>query len=63
MSDLREERLRKKKKKFTMATNYANGNFPTSLSILKGDNYENWCKQMKVIFYFQGLRDLVKHGL
>ena len=43
--------------------NYTNRNFPASLPILKGDNYENWCKQMKVIFYFQGLWDLVKHGL
>ena len=46
-----------------MAMNYANENFLASLPILKGDNYENWCKQKKVIFYFQGLWDLVKHGL
>ena len=58
-----QERSRKKKKKFTMAMNYANGNFLTSLPVLKGDNYENWCKQMKVIFYYQGLWDLVKEGL
>ena len=52
-----------KKKKITMAMNYANGNFPANLSILKGDNHENWCKQMNVIFCFQGLWDLVKHGI
>ena len=47
---------------FTMA-NYGNANYPTTLPILKVDNYENWCKQMKVLFRCQGLWDLVKAGV
>ena len=40
--------------------NYGNTNYLATLSILKVDNYENWCKQMKVLFRCQGLWDLVK---
>ena len=50
-------------KKITMAMNHPNGHFPTILPILKVDNYENWCKQMKVLFRCQGLWDLVKDGV
>ena len=46
-----------------MAVNYGNENYPASLPILKVDNYENWCKQMKVLFLCQGLWDLVKDGV
>ena len=47
---------------FTM-TSYGNANYPATLPILKVDNYENWCKQMKVLFRCQGLWDLVKDGV
>jgi hypothetical protein len=33
------------------------------LPILKVDNYDNWFKQMKVLFRCQGLSDLVKDGV
>ena len=42
---------------------YENANYPATLPILKVDNYENWCKQMKVLFKCQGLWYLVKDGL
>ena len=45
---------------FTMVVGYGNANYPASLPILKVDNYENWCKQMKVLFRYQGLWDLIK---
>ena len=47
---------------FTM-TSYGNANYPATLPILKVDNYENWCKQMKVLLRCQGLWDLVKDGV
>ena len=28
----------------------SNGNFPASMPVLKGKNYDDWCAQMKVIF-------------
>ena len=31
--------------------------------ILKNNNYENWYKQIKVVFYYQDLWDLVKEGV
>src|ERR1051325_10978836 len=46
-----------------MVVGYGNANYPASLPILKVDNYENWCKQMKVLFRYQGLWDLVKDGV
>ena len=46
-----------------MAMNHQNRHFPASLLILKKDNYENWCKQMKVVFCCQDLWDLVKEGV
>ena len=59
-----QERWRKKKKKrIMMAMNHPNGHFPASLSILKVDNYENYCKQVTVVFCFQDLWDLVKKWL
>ena len=46
-----------------MVMNNPNGNFPPSFPILKVDNYENLCKQMKVVFCCKDLWDLVKEGL
>ena len=46
-----------------MATNHPNGHFPANLLILKNNNYENWCKQIKVVFCYQDLWDLVKEGV
>lgn len=34
-----------------------------NLPILNGKNYENWCKQMNVVFCYQYLWDLVKNGV
>ena len=50
-------------KKNTMALSHLNGIFQVSLPILKGQNYENWCKQLKVIFCCQDLWDLMDEGV
>jgi hypothetical protein len=42
---------------------YGNGAFPGNLPILVGKNYDNWCKQMKVVFGFQDVWDLVQGGV
>ncbi|MCI00852.1 hypothetical protein A2U01_0021874, partial [Trifolium medium] len=42
---------------------YANGTFPGNLPILNGKNYDSWCKQMKVVFGFQDVWDLVQGGV
>ncbi|GAU41877.1 hypothetical protein TSUD_367420 [Trifolium subterraneum] len=42
---------------------YGNGAFPENLSILNGKNYDTWCKQMKVVFGFQDVWDLVQSGV
>ncbi|XP_050878661.1 uncharacterized protein LOC127082466 [Lathyrus oleraceus] len=40
---------------------HLNEYFPMNLPILNGKNYENWCKQMKRVFYYQYIWDLVKN--
>lgn len=42
---------------------YPNEHFLANLPILNGKNYENWCKQVGVVFSYQDLWDLVKNGL
>ncbi|GAU36929.1 hypothetical protein TSUD_332020 [Trifolium subterraneum] len=42
---------------------YGNGAFPGNLPILNGKNYDSWCKQMKVVFGFQDVWDLVSGGI
>ncbi|GAU22960.1 hypothetical protein TSUD_247040 [Trifolium subterraneum] len=42
---------------------YGNGAFPGNLPILNGKNYDTWCKQMKVVFGFQDVWDLVQGGV
>ncbi|GAU26253.1 hypothetical protein TSUD_224440 [Trifolium subterraneum] len=42
---------------------YGNGAFPGNLLILNGKNYDTWCKQMKVVFGFQDVWDLVQSGV
>ncbi|GAU15782.1 hypothetical protein TSUD_235980 [Trifolium subterraneum] len=42
---------------------YGNGAFPGNLPILNGKNYDTWCKQMKVVFGFQDVWDLVQSGV
>jgi len=37
----------------------SNGNFPASMPVLKGKNYDDWCAQMKVIFLFQDVTEVV----
>jgi hypothetical protein len=43
--------------------NHPNMHFLASLPILKNHNYENWCKQIKIVFCYQDLWDLVKEGV
>ncbi|MCH97800.1 hypothetical protein A2U01_0018796, partial [Trifolium medium] len=40
-----------------------NGVFLGNLSILTAKNYDNWCKQMKVVFEFQDVWDMVSNGV
>ncbi|KAK2397922.1 hypothetical protein QL285_059445 [Trifolium repens] len=42
---------------------YGNGAFPGNLPILNGKNYDSWCKQMRVVFGFQDVCDLVQGGV
>ncbi|GAU24164.1 hypothetical protein TSUD_83990 [Trifolium subterraneum] len=42
---------------------YGNGAFPGNLPILNGKNYDSWFKQMKVVFGFQDVWDLVSSGV
>ena len=41
----------------------SNGNFPASMPILKGKNYDDWCAKMKVIFRFQDVTEVVQEGV
>ena len=43
-----------------MVMNQLNEHFPPSIPILKNHNYNNWSKQINVIFYYQDLWDIVK---
>ena len=38
----------------------SNGNFPASMPVLIGKNYDDWCAQMKVIFRFQDVTKVVQ---
>ncbi|KHN03199.1 hypothetical protein glysoja_045567, partial [Glycine soja] len=40
-----------------------NRNFPASMPVLKGKNYDDWCAQMKVIFRFQDVTEVVQEGV
>jgi hypothetical protein len=42
---------------------YGNGAFPGNLPILNDKNYDSWCKQMKVVFRFQDVWELVQGGV
>jgi hypothetical protein len=44
-------------------TSHPNGHFPANLPILSGKNYDNWCKQMKAVFCYQDLWNLVTEGV
>ncbi|GAU32011.1 hypothetical protein TSUD_158010 [Trifolium subterraneum] len=46
-----------------MSTNHSNDHFLMNLPILTGKNYDNWCKQMKVVFRFQEMWNLVTKGV
>ncbi|KAG4915307.1 hypothetical protein JHK87_052864 [Glycine soja] len=41
----------------------SNGNFPASMPVLKGKNYDDWCVQMKVIFRFRDVTEVVQEGV
>jgi hypothetical protein len=43
--------------------NSNNGQFPANLPIVKGQNYDRWCAQMKVIFRFQVALEIVNDGV
>ncbi|MCI50259.1 hypothetical protein A2U01_0071503, partial [Trifolium medium] len=43
--------------------NHPNGHFPMNLPIPNGKNYDNWCKQMKVVFCAQDMWNLVTGGV
>ncbi|XP_045828918.1 uncharacterized protein LOC123920669 [Trifolium pratense] len=45
-----------------MAT-FNNGQFPANLPILDGKNYDNWSKQMKVLFNYQDVMEQVISGV
>lgn len=38
----------------------SNGNYPANLPVLDGKNYEKWCIQMKMLFGYQEVHDIVK---
>ena len=38
----------------------SNGNFPTSMSVLIGKNYDDWCAKVNVIFQFQDVTKVVQ---
>ncbi|PNX80341.1 hypothetical protein L195_g036340 [Trifolium pratense] len=46
-----------------MMTSHPNGHFPANLPILTAKNYDNWCKQMKVVFCYKDLRSVVTEGV
>ncbi|KAK2420730.1 hypothetical protein QL285_031434 [Trifolium repens] len=37
--------------------------FPANLPVFKGENYDRWCAQMKVIFRFQDVLEIVTDGV
>ncbi|KAK2365584.1 putative mitochondrial protein [Trifolium repens] len=37
--------------------------FPANLPVFKGENYDRWCAQMKVIFRFQDVLEIVTNGV
>ncbi|MCI04799.1 hypothetical protein A2U01_0025847, partial [Trifolium medium] len=43
--------------------NHPNDHFPMNFPILSGKNYDNWCKQMKVVFCSQDMWNLVTEGV
>ncbi|XP_045810509.1 uncharacterized protein LOC123904949 [Trifolium pratense] len=45
-----------------MAT-FNNGQFPANLPVLDGKNYDNWSKQMKVLFNYQDVMEQVISGV
>ncbi|KAK2458009.1 hypothetical protein QL285_005216 [Trifolium repens] len=46
-----------------MSTSHSNGHFPMNLPILTGNNNDNWCKKMKVVFCYQDMWNLVTEGM
>jgi hypothetical protein len=37
--------------------------FPANLPVFKGEHYDRWCAQMKVIFRFQDVLEIVNEGV
>ncbi|KAK2446031.1 hypothetical protein QL285_016886 [Trifolium repens] len=37
--------------------------FPANRPVFKGENYDRWCAQMKVIFRFQDVLEIVSDGV
>ncbi|MCI40598.1 hypothetical protein A2U01_0061831, partial [Trifolium medium] len=44
-------------------SSHPNGHFQMNFPILNNKNYDNWCKQMKVVFSFQEMWNLVTEGV
>jgi hypothetical protein len=43
--------------------NTTSSQFPANLPVFKGENYDRWCAQMKVIFRFQDVLETVNDGV
>lgn len=41
----------------------SNERIPTNLSILDAMNYDKWCKQMKVLFDYQNVLEVIENGV
>ncbi|KAL5162764.1 hypothetical protein HKD37_07G019808 [Glycine soja] len=41
----------------------SNGNFPTYMPVLIGNNYDDWYAQMKVTFRFHNVTEVVQEGV
>ncbi|XP_073221504.1 uncharacterized protein [Cicer arietinum] len=46
-----------------MATQKSNDQIPAKLPIFDGNNYESWTAQMKVVFRYQGVLDIISTGV
>ncbi|GAU22886.1 hypothetical protein TSUD_376970 [Trifolium subterraneum] len=43
--------------------NTTSNQFPTNLPVFRGEHYDRWCAQMKVIFRFQDVLEIVNDGV
>ncbi|MCI40421.1 hypothetical protein A2U01_0061654, partial [Trifolium medium] len=51
-------------KLFAMANGITTSSkFPANLPVFKGEHYDRWCTQMKVIFIFQEVLEILNAGV